>query len=84
MEKTHFGERDAARKNKYSKFLCANHSDEPLGAGIMFGSIVGSFSVFVPIDSITLFVWILGQSLDILLFLFQDRIQSESYDVSDP
>ena len=30
LEKTYFGERDAARKNKYSKFLCANHSDEPL------------------------------------------------------
>lgn len=38
MEKTHFGKRDAARKNKYSKFLCANHSDEPLRAGIMFGN----------------------------------------------
>ena len=33
-----FGERDAARKNKYSKFLCANHSDEPLRTGIMFGN----------------------------------------------
>ena len=38
LEKTYFGERDAARKNKYSKFLCANHSDEPLRTGIMFGN----------------------------------------------
>lgn len=52
-----------------------NHSFVPL---------LEVFFVFVPIDSITLFVWIHGQSLGILLFLFLVLIQSRSYAVNDP
>lgn len=50
-----FGERDAARKNKYSKFLCANHSDEPLRTGIMFGNGLHDSCVSSPLHKYGIF-----------------------------